>query len=141
MKKLLFVMTVLLTFSSLASTKEQCAATYLDAYLDLEEIARSYNENSSYSDAEFIADYAVHKGELIARNTECKFSLSRTEKFSISKCTGALKDLYDGLNDGISISRSIFSSRVEEIKMDSTIMSKVKLTKAKGICFLEGIAL
>lgn len=141
MKKLFFGLTVLLTLSSFASTKEQCAATYLDAYLDLEEIARSYNKNSNYSDVEFIGDYTIHKAELLARNTDCKFSLSRTEKFQISKCTTALKNLYNGLNDGISISKSIFSSTVEEIDIDSSFISKAKVTKAKALCFIDGITL
>ncbi len=141
MKKLLFGLTVLLTFSSFGATKEQCAATYMNAFMDLEEIARSFNEDSSYSDGEFIADYSVHKGELLAANADCKFSLSRMEKLSISKCTNAFKEIYDNLNDGISISRSIFSSRVEEIKMDSKFVSKVKITKAKAICLIDGIAL
>ncbi len=141
MKKLLFVLTVLLTFSSFAATKNQCAGIYLDAYLDLEEIARSYNGDSNYSDAEFLADYSVHKAELLARNTDCKLSLSRTEKFEIAKCTNALKELYNGLSDGISISRSFFSSSVEQIDIDSSFMSKVKITKAKSICFINGIEL
>lgn len=141
MKKLLFVLTVLLTFSSFASTsKEQCARTYLDAYLDLEEIAHSFNTDSSYSDAEFIKDYTVHKAELIARNTDCKFSLSRLEKMSISKCSRAFKEIYDRLNDGVSISRTLFSSRVEEIKMDSSFLKGIRMVKAKTICSIEGLS-
>ena len=141
MKKIIFALTVLLSLSSFAASKTQCAETYLDAYYDLEEIARSFNQDSSYSDGEFIADYTVHKAELLARNTDCKFALSRLEKIEISKCSNALKDIYDGLDDGISISRSIFSSRVEEIEIDSKFISKVKVTKAKAVCLVDGINL
>jgi len=142
MKKLLFVLTLLLTFSSFASaTKEQCARTYLDAYLDLEEISQSFNTDTTYSDAEFIKDYSIHKAELVARNADCKFGLSRVEKMSISKCTNAFKEIYDGLNNGISISRTLFSSRVEEIKMDSSFVTGLKITKAKAICMIEGVSL
>lgn len=142
MKKLLFVLTLLLTFSSFAATsKEQCARTYLDAYLDLEEIAHSFNTDSSYSDAEFIKDYTVHKAELLARNTDCKFSLSRVDKFSISKCSKAFKEIYTELNNEISISRTLFSSHIEEIKIDSALMRGFKITKANAICLIEDVSL
>lgn len=156
MKRLLFVLTLIFTFSSFAqtlnitedqgyydSTKDFCAQTNFEAFLELEDISTLYNEDVYYTDAEFIADYTAHVGKLKVRNTTCKFKLSRSEKNSIQRCTKALKEIYDDLNSKISISRTLFGrgGEVEEIDMDSKWFSRAKLTKAAALCLTEGIVL
>ena len=156
MKRLLFALTLILTFSSFAqtlnitedqgyydSTKDFCAQTNFEAFLELEDISTSFNDDVYYTDAEFIADYTAHVGKLKVRNTTCKFKLTKSEKKSIQRCTNALKNIYDGLNSNISISRTIFGNggQVEEIDMDAKWFSRAKLTKAGALCLTEGIIL
>ncbi|MAF78396.1 MAG: hypothetical protein CME63_13825 [Halobacteriovoraceae bacterium] len=156
MKSLLFAMTLVLTFSSFGqnlnisedqgyydSTQDFCAQTYLEAFLELEDISETFNKDVYYTDAEFIADYTGHSGKLKIRNTSCKFKLTKKEKRDIQDCNHALKNIYDDLSDRISITRTIFggSSSVEEIDMPSKWKTRALLVKATAICAADGIIL